>query len=183
MKRLPDVPHPEAHVAPRSPSGRLRPRRILVIDDNIDCAETLRELLELDGHAAVVAYDGPQALARGRESGPEIVLCDIGLPGQDGYQVAKAIRSDPGMRDAFLIAVTGHARAEDRQRAMDAGFDAHLPKPAPIDQIRRIVALAETAHPAGDTRGRPATSSAAYCQRVQRRGCDAAAPSGGSSGR
>lgn len=97
----------------------------------------------MEGHAAVVAHDGPQGLARGRELRPEIVLCDVGLPGQDGYQVAKAMRRDPGLREAFLIAVTGYARADDRQRAMDAGFDAHLSKPSEIDQILAAIALAE----------------------------------------
>ncbi|HET9594149.1 MAG TPA: chemotaxis protein CheB [Anaeromyxobacteraceae bacterium] len=130
------------------------PRRILVIDDNVDGAESLREVLELDGHEAKVAHDGPQGLARGREFRPDIVLCDIGLPGQDGYQVAKAMRGDPALRGAFLIALTGYTRPEDQQRATEAGFDAHLSKPPTVEQIRSAVARAD-ARP-GHAPGAPA---------------------------
>jgi CheY-like chemotaxis protein len=113
-----------------------------VIDDNADGAESLRAVLELDGHTAEVAHDGPQGLTRGREFRPEVVLCDIGLPGADGYQVARAMRQDPVLRGAFLIALTGYTRPDDQKLAAEAGFDAYLSKPASVEQLRETVARA-----------------------------------------
>jgi CheY-like chemotaxis protein len=85
-----------------------------------------------------VAYDGPSALERARAMQPEIVLCDIGLPGMNGYEVARALRAEygPGLR---LIAVSGYAQPEDVRRAAEAGFDAHLAKPPDIDALMRVV--------------------------------------------
>jgi two-component system CheB/CheR fusion protein len=141
--RLPLVAAP---VAAPEPEGRAPPRarRILVIDDNADGADSLRAVLELQGHIAEVAHDGPQGLARGREFQPEVVLCDIGLPGQDGYQVARAMRADPLLHGAFLIALTGYTRSDDQKRAAEAGFDMHLSKPATIEQLRDAIAQAGT---------------------------------------
>ena len=119
-----------------------RPRRVLVIDDNVDGAESLRAVLEMEGHTVGVAHDGPQGLVRGHELRPEIVVCDIGLPGLDGYQVARAMRDDPVLHGAFLIALTGYARPEEQQRAADAGFDAHIAKPSTIEQVRDVIARA-----------------------------------------
>jgi two-component system CheB/CheR fusion protein len=119
-------------------------RRCLVIEDNVDAAESLGLLLRLAGHESEVAFDAEEGLEKARRLRPEIVLCDIGLPGRmDGYAVARAFRADPELRAAFLIALTGYGQDEDRRRALDAGFDTHLTKPADIDVLRRLLAEAE----------------------------------------
>src|SRR5690606_16246631 len=102
------------------------PRNILVVDDNIDTATSVATLLKLSGHTVTLAHDGPAALEAAQAARPEIVLLDIGLPGLDGYGVARAMRSDPNLKDAKLIAVSGYGQPEDRRRAMEAGFDEHL---------------------------------------------------------
>jgi len=124
-----------------SGGGTAAPRRCLVIEDNVDAAESLGMLLELIGHQADVAFDGAAGLAAARRLPPDVVLCDIGLPGAlDGYAVARAFRADPDLRAAFLIALTGYGREEDRKRALEAGFDTHLTKPADLDDLRRLLA-------------------------------------------
>jgi signal transduction histidine kinase len=120
-----------------TPARRLR---ILVIEDNPDTAETLRVSLELDGHTVEVAADGEEGVAKALAFGPDAVLCDIGLPGKDGYQVARAIRRDGKPPHPLLVAVTGYAALEDVKRAADAGFDHHVPKPANIEEVRQILA-------------------------------------------
>jgi two-component system CheB/CheR fusion protein len=138
--RLPLVAPPAAHeVSSTVPS---RPRRILIIEDNPDTASSLRIALEIEGHEVETAFDGPEGLKKVREFAPDVVLCDIGLPEMDGYQVAKAIREAPAPQRVFLVALTGYARPEDQQRAKDAGFDAHLAKPPTIEQIQKLVAHA-----------------------------------------
>ena len=101
----------------------------------------LAELLEIVGHIVVTAASGAEALALA-EGAPEAFVVDIGLPDLDGYQVARALRETPGTRGALLIALSGYGSAEDAQRARDAGFDAHLTKPA---DIRALLALLEPA--------------------------------------
>jgi two-component system CheB/CheR fusion protein len=105
------------------------PLRILVVEDNRDAADCLRILLELLGHRVAVAYSGPEGVQRAREWRPDVVLCDIGLPGLDGYGVAGQLRHDPATAGAQLIAVTGYGQEEDRRRSKEAGFDHHLTKP------------------------------------------------------
>ncbi len=102
-------------------------------------AESLAELVGLFGHRVEVAFDGPSAIEKVRQHRPEIVLCDIGLPGMTGYDVAKALRAelDGNIR---LVAVSGYAQPEDVKRAEDAGFDAHLAKPADPAAIERLLA-------------------------------------------
>jgi two-component system CheB/CheR fusion protein len=124
---------------------------VLLIEDNPDAAESLREALELVGHYEVeVAADGRTGLARARELArthdrpPEVVLCDIGLPDMDGYDVAREMRTDPLLHDALLVALTGYALPGDIRRAAEAGFDMHLPKPPNIDRIKEIISEAET---------------------------------------
>jgi PAS domain S-box-containing protein len=112
-------------------------RRVLVVDDNEDAADSLAELLRLLGHAVDVAYDGPSALAHARAEPPDAVLCDLGLPGMSGYDVARQLRA-AGAGGARLIAVSGYAQPEDVERALQAGFDAHVAKPP---DPRRIDAL------------------------------------------
>lgn len=115
-------------------------RRILIIEDHADLAESLRELLEIDGHEVEIARSGPEGLAKARDYRPEVVLCDIGLPGMDGYGVARAIRADASLKEAVLVAMTGYAFLQDIQRALAAGFDEHLPKPPDMAALNRVVA-------------------------------------------
>jgi PAS domain S-box-containing protein len=123
-------------VEARPPS---RGHRVLVVDDNVDAAQSLAELVVLLGHTAEVAHDGPSALEKARANPPSVVLCDIGLPGMSGYDVARALRSS-GLCGVQLIAVTGYAQPEDKRRAAEAGFDAHLSKPCETAEIARILA-------------------------------------------
>jgi PAS domain S-box-containing protein len=114
-------------------------RRVLVIEDNRDSAESLKDALEFYTHQVSIAYDGPSGIAIAREFKPEVVLCDIGLPGMDGYEVAGAFRADPTLRDTYLVALTGYAMADDLERSLAAGFDQHVAKPLPLEAIDRIV--------------------------------------------
>ena len=113
-------------------------RRVLVVDDNHDAAESLAEIMKMLGHTVEVAYDGPSAIEKARVSPPDIVLCDIGLPGMSGYEVAKALRAD-GTNRMLLIAVSGYAQPEDVKEAVDAGFDGHVAKPCDPTQIERLI--------------------------------------------
>jgi DNA-binding response OmpR family regulator len=138
--RLPLGARAEAGRAPQlaePPSAEAR--RVLIIDDNVDAASSLKEALGLSGHVVEVAYDGPDGLAKARTFRPDVALCDIGLPGMDGYTVARAIRSDPAMGSTVLVAFTGYARPDDERRAAEAGFDAHLAKPVSIEKIERAL--------------------------------------------
>ncbi len=98
---------------------------------------------ELSGHGVAVAYSGNAGLAKAREFRPEVVLCDIGLPGgMDGYAVAGALRREPATASAYLVALTGYAQPEDQRRALDAGFDAHLSKPPDLKALERLLTQA-----------------------------------------
>jgi signal transduction histidine kinase/CheY-like chemotaxis protein len=136
---LPRMSHaPVASAA--SPSRRpLARRRVLVIDDNLDAAETLRGVLEMNDQEVAVAHDGREGLAKARALNPDVVLCDIGLPGLSGYDVARQIRADPSLSPT-LVALTGYALAEDQRRAFEAGFDHHLAKPFELRELERILA-------------------------------------------
>lgn len=132
--------------APRSVAGELHTalprvtRRVLVVEDNVDAAESLRMLLELEGHSVEVAHDGPTGLTGARRIHPEVIFCDIGLPnGMDGYQFAERFRHDPNMEPAELIAVSGYGADEDKRRAKQAGFDLHLTKPVAPAEMTRIL--------------------------------------------
>ncbi|HEY7215786.1 MAG TPA: ATP-binding protein, partial [Thermoanaerobaculia bacterium] len=116
-------------------------RRCLVIEDHEDAAESLALLLRLDGHETEVAFTADEGLEKARRFRPDVVLCDIGLPGaMDGYGVARALRENEETRSAYLIALTGYGQEEDRRRALEAGFDTHLTKPADLDMLRRLLA-------------------------------------------
>jgi CheY-like chemotaxis protein len=108
------------------------------VDDNRDAAESLADLVVVLGHASEVAFDGPSALEKARALRPEVVLCDIGLPGMDGYDVARALRREHGAA-LRIIAVSGYAQPEDVRRAAEAGFDAHLAKPPDPRDIERLL--------------------------------------------
>ncbi len=110
-------------------------QRLLVVDDNTDAAELLRELLSHDGHEVRTAHSGEEALAVVSEFLPAAAVLDIGLPGMNGYELAKALRKNPRTRSIFLIALTGYGTETDRRAALAAGFDAHLPKPVEVDAL------------------------------------------------
>lgn len=113
-------------------------QRVLVIEDNIDAADTLREALELDEHEVVVAYNGPEGIAKALDVHPSVVLCDIGLPGMDGYEVARTLRAKESLKGCFLVALTGYALPGDLRRAREAGFDRHLAKPASLQKLEAL---------------------------------------------
>ncbi len=115
------------------------PKRVLIVDDNADAAESLADVLQLDGHHVDVARDGRTAIARTRALRPDVVFCDIGLPDVDGYAVARAIRADPELRSTRLVALSGYAQPEDRDRAREAGFDAHLAKPPRLHELTDLL--------------------------------------------
>jgi PAS domain S-box-containing protein len=117
-------------------------RRVLIIEDNVDAAESLCEALSIGHHEVAVAYDGRRGLAKARDFRPDVILCDIGLPGMDGFAVARAIRSDDVLRKGFLVALSGYALPEDLERAREAGFDRHLAKPPSLESLQRLLAEA-----------------------------------------
>jgi CheY-like chemotaxis protein len=114
-------------------------RRLLVVDDNRDAAESMSMLLEMWGHEVAFAYDGPSALETAEQWQPEAVFLDIGLPGMDGYEVAARLRELPQAKDAVLIAVTGYGQEDDRLRSRRAGIDHHLVKPVAPDALRNLI--------------------------------------------
>jgi CheY-like chemotaxis protein len=125
-------------------NGETRPaqprrRRVLVIDDNRDAADTLAQLVEMLGHAPVVAYDALAGLAQASDDLPDVVPCDIGLPGMDGYEFARRLRALAPSRRVRLVALSGYAQPEDVARAAEAGFDAHVAKPPDPDRIAGLL--------------------------------------------
>jgi CheY-like chemotaxis protein len=115
-------------------------RRILIVDDNQDAAESIAQYLQLEGHEVKSVGDGMQALACLPVFAPHIVVLDIGLPVLSGYEVAKRMRKMPAMGKALLIALTGYGQKEDQQRAMDAGFDRHFVKPTDPRVLVELIA-------------------------------------------
>jgi CheY-like chemotaxis protein len=114
-------------------------RRLLVVDDNRDAAESMSMLLQMWGHDVVFAYDGPTALQTAEQWQPEAVFLDIGLPGMDGYEVAARLRELPHAKGAVLIAITGYGQDDDRLRSRRAGIDHHLVKPVAPDALRSLI--------------------------------------------
>jgi CheY-like chemotaxis protein len=117
-----------------------RARRILVVDDNIDAAQSLAFLLQAEGHDVCIAHDGEQAFISAGDFRPDIALLDIGLPKLDGYAVAEAIRREAWGKDILLLALTGWGQNDDKRRALEAGFDFHLTKPVDLDQMSSLIA-------------------------------------------
>ena len=140
--RLPlDVSDSTLHDAKAVAPQTLAPRaahRILIIEDNMDAAVSLAEVLRFHGHEVDVAHSGPAGVELARSLHPDIVLCDVGLPDMSGYDVARAIREEPGTRSALLVAVTGYASASDKELAYSAGFDLHLAKPLDVARLGDI---------------------------------------------
>lgn len=112
---------------------------MLVVEDHEDAREAVRCLLEIRGHHVEVAADGPQAVATALGSQPDVVLVDIGIPGMDGYEVARRIRASDAGKSMMLVAVTGYSQPAQRQRVLNSGFDAHLVKPVDPDELYRLL--------------------------------------------
>jgi PAS domain S-box-containing protein len=118
---------------------KIAPQRVLIADDNRDAAESLGMLLRLDGHEVLVTHDGPGALSAFGEFDPDIVILDIGMPGQNGYEVARLMRDRIGGKPIKLIAVTGWGQDNDREKALNAGFDSHLTKPVDPERLTKLM--------------------------------------------
>ena len=146
---------PAEATLPAEPSAAnaTRPLKVLVVEDNIDAAESLATLLRLWNHDVSVVHDGRSALEAAREQQPEVVLLDIGLPGLDGYQVARRLRDEIGLDHALLVAMTGYGQPEDRRRSQEAGIQYHFVKPVEPLVLRNLLAGASL--PAGWEAGRP----------------------------
>jgi signal transduction histidine kinase len=143
--------------APAGPTGLHQPvasepaaqappqgRRVLIVDDNVDAADSLATLLEMSGHQVHAAYSGLTALDLAESLRPDVVFLDIGLPGLDGYEVARRIRKNPECAGMVLVALTGYGQDEDRRKSQEAGFDQHLVKPvAPRDVVKLLARLRE----------------------------------------
>ncbi len=127
---------PEPAGAEAQPRTR---RRLLVVDDNRDFANTLSMLLETFGHEVRTVYDGRAAVPMATDYQPDAVLLDIGLPGMNGYEIARALRSTPALAQLTLVAFTGYGQDEDRRRVREAGFDFHLVKPVEVAELTRVI--------------------------------------------
>ena len=142
--RLPALvePRPASHVRAEGADSSTQPIRmpsVLVVDDNQDAADSLRMLLELAGAPVDVAYDGASALTRMQSLHPAVVFLDIGMPGMDGYEVARHVRANPAIARTVLVALTGWGADEDRRRSEEAGFDHHLVKPVEFETVQSLL--------------------------------------------
>src|SRR6185437_15129499 len=136
LDREPHPAPPTQETAPRPEGGR---RKVLIIEDGRDAAESLRMLLSLQGFEVAVAHTGPDGVERARRFVPEAVVCDLGLPGMSGFQVAQALRADPATASAFLVCLSGYGQEQDRRQARAAGFDETLVKPADPEALARLL--------------------------------------------
>ncbi len=143
--RLPvlvEEPEPAREAPPGRPQAAAGPsRRVLVVDDNRDAADSLAILLRLTGHEVRTAYDGPAALREARAWRPEVVLLDIGLPGMSGHEVARRLREERPAEELLIVALTGYGQEEDRRRSQEAGFDLHFVKPVDPNALRDLLAF------------------------------------------
>jgi CheY-like chemotaxis protein/two-component sensor histidine kinase len=141
--RLPMVLTPALQL-PSTPDGTVEPTgpslRVLVVDDNVDAADSLAMLLKAAGHHVQMAHDGPTALEAALHHRPKVVLLDIGLPGLDGYEVARRLRQQAVFQNVVLVATTGYGQEADRERSREAGFDHHLVKPIDFGKVEQILA-------------------------------------------
>jgi signal transduction histidine kinase len=136
--RLPIVTADAVEAAPGAVVHSMTHNRyVLVVDDNRDAADTLAQLVTMFGHSAEVAYDGTSAIEKANANPPDVVLCDLGLPGMTGYEVARALRAE--RNNIRLIAVSGYALPEDIAKAKAAGFDSHVAKPADVETLKRLL--------------------------------------------
>jgi PAS domain S-box-containing protein len=144
--RLPLLQEPFQPTLATGPEGEKRrtpPRRILVVDDNKDAAESLAVLLRLVGHEVRMAHSGPAALAAAQEQAPDVVLLDIGLPNMDGLEAARRLRQDLGLTNVLLVAMTGYGQGDIRSRIQEAGFNAHFVKPVDLDALQELLVRPE----------------------------------------
>ncbi len=138
--RLPLGREAGSHLTVVSRGGGCAPsRRVLIIEDNLDAAQTLKEALEMGDHQVELAHRGEEGVEKARAFQPDVVLCDIGLPGMDGYAVVHALRADPQLRSLHVIALSGYASPEDIERSRKAGFDHHVAKPTDLDALEKIL--------------------------------------------
>jgi two-component system CheB/CheR fusion protein len=151
MVRLPlaaAVTTPVARAAARrAEAAAVLPLRVLVVDDNVDAAETLSRMLRLQAHEVVMAHDGVTALATASQMNPDVVLLDIGLPQLDGLEVARRLRERAEGRRPLLVAMTGFGQDEDRARTAAAGFDHHLTKPVDVQLLNSLIQTARSPSP------------------------------------
>jgi CheY-like chemotaxis protein len=119
---------------------KANPRRVLIVDDSVDAADSLALLLRLHGHDVSVAHDGPSALEQATAQPPDVALLDIGMPQMDGYELARRFRAIPALNNVVLVALTGWGQEEDRRRTKEAGFDHHLVKPVEADALEGLLA-------------------------------------------
>ena len=131
---------PSATQQPMASDVKSSGLRLLVIEDNVDAAESLCILLQLNGHTTEKAHTGPAGVKAAQAFLPEVVLCDLGLPGLDGYAVARALRAEPQFKDVYLVALTGYGQEEDQRRTLEAGFDLHLVKPVDHTALEMVLA-------------------------------------------
>jgi CheY-like chemotaxis protein len=141
--RLPLAVAQDVTEAPAKAAPPLRLRRVLVVDDNTDAADSLGLLLHFLGAEVKVVHDGSSALEAMKTFNPAVVLLDLGMPGMNGLEVARRMREDPACRETTLVALTGWGQREDRRRTHDAGFDYHLVKPADVSTLQSILSLRE----------------------------------------
>jgi len=134
----PSEPRPASRIA-SADHTQVYGRRVLVVDDNVDAAESTAAFLRLEGHEVKAVHDGLQALGSLKVFDPHVVVLDIGLPGLDGYAVARQLRERGDTNHVLLIALTGYGQKEDRQRAADSGFDYHFVKPADPREIQTAI--------------------------------------------
>ncbi|HSJ04722.1 MAG TPA: ATP-binding protein [Verrucomicrobium sp.] len=150
VAKLASLPQVDSAAKP-SPGNSPKCLRVLIVDDNTHSAQGLARLLARAGHDTVVAYDGPQALEQAAAISPEAVVLDIGLPGMDGYEVAKRLRERQSIhgteRAPLIIAVTGYGHDDDRQRSQDAGFDHHLVKPVDFAELKQLLSVEAAQRP------------------------------------
>lgn len=138
---------PTPPASPEQAPATTATHRILVVDDNVDMAQSLALCLDLHGHETQQAYDGPSALEAAATFQPDVVVLDIGLPGIDGYELVAQLRSLPETRLAYLIAITGYGQSQDRQRSKEAGIDAHWVKPVDPEALNQLITSLETPNP------------------------------------
>jgi len=140
---LPTSPRPATAVAPvqdaGEPVGATNPLRIVIIEDNEDVAESLKDLLEDTGHTVWAALSGADGIALVEEVRPNVVLCDLGLPQMGGVEICQRIRALPMKDPPLMVAITGWGREEDHRRTREAGFDHHLVKPVAVDSLDKLL--------------------------------------------
>lgn len=145
--RLPRVEAPPCDVPPSEPTSDISDMRILLVEDNPNARDMLQAVLELEGHEVAVASSGRQGIEMIEFQHPEVALVDIGLPDLDGYELARQIRRHPECDGVRLVALTGYGQPEDRRRALEAGFDAHLVKPVELEQLTDLFHQVRAARP------------------------------------